>query len=635
MKELKVKNERAITLIALVITIIVLLILAGVTIATLTGENGILTQAQQAKQSYEKATNLEEIKLRIAENKVNGNNSASAISDIFEEALGTLGENPSEEDIKKLIEDLNSKSSEIGESTKIIEISTEEEMRNIGKVDAYPIDDAVYILMNDIALNGEWIPIGSQETPFAGAFNGMNKIISGLSINATEDNTGLFGVNKGKITKITIKGTSIESTGIHVGSIAGMNYGQIDSCNNEVAISSYGNNDGSRVGGIVGENQSSGKISNCNNVAEVYGKYKLVGGICGYSFGTIENSTNSGNIVGDAQDDARQGQVGGIVGDSEGSESSQAYVINCINKGNVTASGLSIGGIAGTNFKYSTIKDSYNSGKVSGEKYVGGITGNNHAIVEKCYNTEIISSVPTAQEDIILGGICGYNGGNISQCYNTDTAEAKAENNKFVGGIVGSTAKIETNSYWDGSVDKCYNNGKVTGKSYIGGVAGRTSTNATLNSCYNEGSVNANTYVGGISGDLMSTGTIKNCYNKGEVLIASTSTSTSSLYLGGIVGVGRGRIMNCYNSGVLPENESSKYIGGIAGRIITNSTDNQLSECYYLDSTATSGVGYAISGLDGIHSVSSTELKELATTLGDEYINNEDDEGYPKLKWQS
>ena len=34
------KNNRAITLIALVITIIVLLILAGVTIAMLTGENG-------------------------------------------------------------------------------------------------------------------------------------------------------------------------------------------------------------------------------------------------------------------------------------------------------------------------------------------------------------------------------------------------------------------------------------------------------------------------------------------------------------------------------------------------------------------------------------------------------------------
>ena len=47
------KNNKGITLIALVITIIVLLILAGVTIATLTGENGILTQANKAKTSNE------------------------------------------------------------------------------------------------------------------------------------------------------------------------------------------------------------------------------------------------------------------------------------------------------------------------------------------------------------------------------------------------------------------------------------------------------------------------------------------------------------------------------------------------------------------------------------------------------
>ena len=43
------QNTRGITLIALVITIIVLLILAGVSIAMLTGENGILTQTQNAK----------------------------------------------------------------------------------------------------------------------------------------------------------------------------------------------------------------------------------------------------------------------------------------------------------------------------------------------------------------------------------------------------------------------------------------------------------------------------------------------------------------------------------------------------------------------------------------------------------
>ena len=43
------RNQKGVTLIALVITIIVLLILAGVSIAMLTGDNGILTQAKSAK----------------------------------------------------------------------------------------------------------------------------------------------------------------------------------------------------------------------------------------------------------------------------------------------------------------------------------------------------------------------------------------------------------------------------------------------------------------------------------------------------------------------------------------------------------------------------------------------------------
>ena len=43
------KTQKAITLIALIVTIIVLLILAGVSIVTLTGENGVLTRASDAK----------------------------------------------------------------------------------------------------------------------------------------------------------------------------------------------------------------------------------------------------------------------------------------------------------------------------------------------------------------------------------------------------------------------------------------------------------------------------------------------------------------------------------------------------------------------------------------------------------
>ena len=59
------RNARGITLIALVITIIVLLILAGVTIAALSGDNGILKRATQAKTKTGKENAEEQIKLAI------------------------------------------------------------------------------------------------------------------------------------------------------------------------------------------------------------------------------------------------------------------------------------------------------------------------------------------------------------------------------------------------------------------------------------------------------------------------------------------------------------------------------------------------------------------------------------------
>ena len=67
-KKVLKRKERGITLIALVITIIVLLILAGVSIAMLTGNNGILTQAQKAKNETEKAQAEEENILSDYEN---------------------------------------------------------------------------------------------------------------------------------------------------------------------------------------------------------------------------------------------------------------------------------------------------------------------------------------------------------------------------------------------------------------------------------------------------------------------------------------------------------------------------------------------------------------------------------------
>ena len=64
----KSRRNKGITPVALVITIIVLLILAGVIIAMLTGENGMIVQAQKAKTQTEKATAKEKADLAIVAN---------------------------------------------------------------------------------------------------------------------------------------------------------------------------------------------------------------------------------------------------------------------------------------------------------------------------------------------------------------------------------------------------------------------------------------------------------------------------------------------------------------------------------------------------------------------------------------
>ena len=58
-------NNKGITLIALVITIIVLLILAGVSIAMLTGQNGILTQASTSKDKTAAAEVAERVNMEL------------------------------------------------------------------------------------------------------------------------------------------------------------------------------------------------------------------------------------------------------------------------------------------------------------------------------------------------------------------------------------------------------------------------------------------------------------------------------------------------------------------------------------------------------------------------------------------
>lgn len=97
----KGKRNTGITLVALIITIIVLLILAGVSIAALTGNNGILTRVYEAKERSKDAEDIEKIKIAVSEaqigdngyQKLDQNSLQETIDSQFGETMATVIDN--------------------------------------------------------------------------------------------------------------------------------------------------------------------------------------------------------------------------------------------------------------------------------------------------------------------------------------------------------------------------------------------------------------------------------------------------------------------------------------------------------------------------------------------------------------
>ena len=104
---MKRNKANGITLIALVITIIVLLILAGVAIATLTGDNGVLTKAVLAKEATRGGEVKDYVRMAVAENAMaeNTNGTRRTRTEVISE-LSAQGKLTAEE-VAKLTDEEN------------------------------------------------------------------------------------------------------------------------------------------------------------------------------------------------------------------------------------------------------------------------------------------------------------------------------------------------------------------------------------------------------------------------------------------------------------------------------------------------------------------------------------------------
>ena len=91
MKKLIIRDRKGITLIALVITIIVLLLLAGVSITMLSGQDGILIKASDAKTETERTSKEETLKIAYLTTLTEGSGKvdASKLQTELEKTYGT------------------------------------------------------------------------------------------------------------------------------------------------------------------------------------------------------------------------------------------------------------------------------------------------------------------------------------------------------------------------------------------------------------------------------------------------------------------------------------------------------------------------------------------------------------------
>ena len=183
-------KEKGITLIALIVTVIVLIILAGISISSLTGEDGTVLNASKAKLK----TEVKDIEEQIELKEINENDGEDFQFGTLKELIGREDEYNEilymeDGELVYIKENVSERQAEwleemgIKEKQNIIPIYTEKQFRKIGTGEEIEIEevggekfkfniDSHYILQNDIDLKcskeNQWIPIGTVNKPFDG-----------------------------------------------------------------------------------------------------------------------------------------------------------------------------------------------------------------------------------------------------------------------------------------------------------------------------------------------------------------------------------------------------------------------------------------------------------------------------------
>lgn len=405
------KNNKGITLIALVVTIIVLIILAGISISLVLGNNGIITKTKDAKEDTVISQEKEQVELAYISAAVKKLGDNVDKDDLQEELDASVGNNKTDvtndedDTLNVLFKDTEHNYNVDGGKVSKVE-PLELHISNYGELldfanrvnDGETFENYIVYLDKDIDMeNDEWIVIGTPggriepRNTFRGVFEGNNHTIDNLKIsNIRKRYSGLFGYNEGTIQNLNIKGSISGQFGnCHIGLFSGYNEGSIHNCTALIDFDSQSSSSPAWIGGISGGN--GGTISSCITRGEM----------------SIMNENLGSSAA-----------TGGIIGDNNGE------IVECKNFINIKSGTTYVGGICGDSRKLDSkmsIRQCVNYGLINlirGNITAGGIIGSldENGIVEQCASKGDFSSTYSGTR---FAGICGElkKDARISDCY--------------------------------------------------------------------------------------------------------------------------------------------------------------------------------------------------------------------------
>ena len=585
MKKLLEKEQKGITLIALIITIIVLIILAGVAINLTLGQNGLLNRTKEAREKYEIASAKEYIELKIDECIIEKGGDAS-----LQDIIDYLAEDSSVTYYVAL--------EEVGLVTGEVDIGSPKEIYVVYNSYQFKVDESKkveFISIVDVDLEGK-VSIEAQVKEHLGK-NSDGKYEASVLLKATgEAEISKLEIQNPDGTTLTLEPDGLTTVGKDMTI-------EFDKTYKVILTTANGHRYTKKI-----IEKSEETIMNAEQLASF--RDKVNSGL-----------TYEGKTVKLGADIDLSTVCGANVGGKEVSWEPIGYYNSdddyCSFKGTFDGDDKTIYSIyINTNRDFqalfgqieeSVIKNiKLEQGLIKGINAIGGIVSRalESNIKKNASNVEIIGkSEATA-------GICAIAEKTfILQCTNN----GRIEGAHGTGGIVGELL--------DSKVEESYNTGSIknttTGSPYntynAGGIAGvilgrSNESEIIIKNCYNNGIINGYQHAAGIIAWMQGGGTmnIENCYTVGKI----NGDKKYSIYAN-IVGWG---------------NYSPKNV-----RIINN---------YWLNNSGTT-YGYPSSNTNATP-VDANILKSYATTLGDDYTNdiqNEDgtwkyNNGYPILKWQ-